>query len=182
MIIAWRLILAEEIVYKMSPEEREKARKQRQELRRYQSVLRDTEIATAWINGKSRQDLKSIYKLSDIKLDKVLMGPVAKKVMKDREKAINQLVKRVFAKHDRDFEVMLDKYFARALDDETIKKTGLAQLFSVIDVVSKRFEAIQRNELENRRLILENNRMKYENRAYREVLEADAQVVGGISR
>lgn len=174
-----RLRMADDREYKMSPEEREKARLARQEARHYQAMLRDTEIATAWLNGKNRAELKAIYNMSDIKLDKILNGPIAKKVMKEREKAINQLVKRVFAKHDRDFEQMLDKYFARALDDETIKKTGIGQLFTVIDVVSKRFEAIQRNELENRRLALENKRMLYENRAYREVLEADAEVVSG---
>lgn len=152
------------------------------------SIDKDLQVAIEYIQGQTVTELAEKYNMSRDRVLKIIKSPLMRVAMDDRARALSQVVRRVFSKHDRDFERMADLYFDRALDEEVVKRTNLGQLFGVLDVVSRRFEGIQRAELENRRMQLEILRLKMENKAIKsQVIEVESEeehqdnsIIGGF--
>lgn len=141
------------------------------------------EIIIKHVNGSTRTELAEEYKVSEGRIEKLIKSPIYKQVIKDRAKAIAKVTRRAFSRHDLDFMAMVDMYFKQAMDPKVVKKSGLGTLFGVLETVSRRFENIERAEIENRKAKIELLRLATELKYMKkQVIEAEAEEIEGTER
>lgn len=131
----------------------------------------ELEVAIRYIQGMTISELSSEYQISRQRVLDIVRSPLFKEVMKDRQSALGKVIKRVYAKHDADFMRMAELYFKKALDTKEIKKASLGTLFNILEVVSRRYEHMERASIENRKAELELLRLKWEMRALKNELK-----------
>lgn len=137
------------------------------------SELQEYEIIKRHVNGDTDEELASEYKVSIERIRKLIKSPIYKMVLKDRAKALSKVTKRAFGRHDQDYIDMVSMYFKRAMDPKVINKSGLGTLFSVLETVARRFENIERAELETKKAKMELIRLKMEIKQAKQYMEAD---------
>lgn len=141
------------------------------------------EIIIKHVNGSTRTELAEEYKVSEGRIEKLIKSPIYKQVLKDRAKAIAKVTRRAFSRHDLDFMAMVDMYFKQALDPKVVKKSGLGTLFGVLETVSRRFENIERAEIESRKAKIELLRLATELKYMKkQVIEAEVEELEGEKR
>lgn len=137
------------------------------------SELEEYEIIKRHVNGDTDEELAKEYGVSIERIRKLIKSPIYKMVLKDRAKALSRVTKRAFGRHDQDYIDMVSMYFKRAMDPKVINKSGLGTLFSVLETVARRFENIERAELETKKAKMELLRLKMEIKQAKQYMEAD---------
>lgn len=102
------------------------------------------------------------YRISRSKLNSLIRKPFNQKIIKERQKSILNTTYRTFAKLDKKYEEYVNKLFNKALDDKVIEKTSLGTLAHTLEVLSERYDILNKFLLEKKKLELEKLKVELE--------------------
>lgn len=132
------------------------------ELKNKKLSKKQIHMALDLASGMTSHEIKQKYKISEYDLLKLKKEPLFRLVIKERKQAIKQTVMRVFGKFDSDYELMVEKYMKRLLEDERIDKTSLMALASIVDTFASIYKKVSEIDTLSKKQLLDLKRYKLE--------------------
>lgn len=132
------------------------------ELKNKQLSKKHIRVALDLASGMTSVEVKHKYKIQPYELLKLKREPLFRLIIKERKLAIKQTVMRVFGKFDADYELMVEKYMKRLLEDERIDKTSLMALASIVDTFASIYKKVSEIDTLSKKQLLDLKRYKLE--------------------
>lgn len=117
-------------------------------------------------SGYTMPEIMKKYNISLTKYNNIKRAPINRFIINERKRAIKQTVYRVFGKFDCDYELMVQKYMERLLEDERIDKTSLMALASIVDTFSNIYKKVAEIDTMSKKQLLDLRRYKLEKQHY----------------
>lgn len=119
-------------------------------------------ILIDYANGKSASELEREYGIARKRLDYLVGTKKFGFILRERQKAIKNTIRRAFSRVDNKYIQLVDKYMDRLLDDERIDKTPLLALSSIIESLSNNYKKIAEIRTLDNRVIIESKKYELE--------------------
>lgn len=117
-------------------------------------------------SGQTAQETIKKYNITFEKYKKIKSAPINRFIISERKRAIRQTVYRVFGKIDVKYDLMVNKYMERLLEDERIDKTSLMALASIVETFASIYKKVSEIDTMSKRQILDLKRYKLEKQHY----------------
>lgn len=119
-------------------------------------------ILIDYANGKSATELEREYGISKKRLEYLLGTKKFGFILRERQKAIKNTIRRAFSRVDNKYIMLVDKYMDRLLDDERIDKTPLLALSSIIESLSNNYKKIAEIRTLDNKVLIESKKYELE--------------------
>ena len=113
-------------------------------------------------SGYTVPELIKKHNISYHYIKKLKQVPINRYIIQERKRAIKQTVMRVFGKFDSDYELMVEKYMQRLLEDERINRTSLMALAGIVDTFANIYKKVSEIDNFSKKQILDIKRYKLE--------------------
>lgn len=117
-------------------------------------------------SGLTATEIIKKYNITLEKYKEIKTSPINRFIIIERKKAIKQTVYRVFGKVDGKYEIMVNKYMERLLEDERIDKTSLMALVSIVNTFASIYKKVSEIDTLSKKQILDLKRYKLEKQHY----------------
>lgn len=123
---------------------------------------KDLQAMIDYANGKSKLEIEKEYGINANRLMYLCGTKKYGLIIKERQKAIKNTIRRAFSRVDSQYIKIVEKYMNRLLDDERIDKTPLIALSAIIESLSNNYKKIAEIRTLDNKVYLESRKYELE--------------------